>query len=266
MTAGYRLKFDRAGEHLLQRESEVSDWFNGKNHRLIHEADPQCTDRINVRVVFLQSPPTDRWSITIGEILYNLRSCLDHIAFELNGRPHNAHYLSEFPIVGRENQFGKPDTNPNDAPRKFAEFVNRKLVGCKQPAVEAIEAMQPYKHALGYKEHPLWMLNFLCNMDKHRTLHVVTGVFEGFSDDAAMYPPPKTTGPVRQHMGSLEADTILLSYTPADQQNEMDIGFMPYFGIGITNWYGGHRSITGLLTCIRVFVCNNVIYPLSLLT
>jgi hypothetical protein len=109
-----------------------------------------------------REPPLIRWGALIGECLFNYRSALDHLAFDL-AVAHSCYPLpprveekSEFPIFWRR------------AP-KTRDLDDR--IGAVHPeARRLIEQMQPHgrtgRAALKY-------LDALHNFDKHRTLHLV---------------------------------------------------------------------------------------------
>ena len=99
------------------------------------------------------------YSIRIGEIAYNLRSALDHLVWQLvifNGREPSSR--NEFPIYFREDQ--------------YAAYAEHKLKGMKQRHIDAIRLFQPFQEGSVVGSH-LWMLNSICNIDKHRHLNVV---------------------------------------------------------------------------------------------
>jgi hypothetical protein len=115
-------------------------------------------------------PPLIRWGALLGESLFNFRSALDHLAYDLavaySGFPLQpvVEKGSAFPIFHRQ------------AAEK-SELDTR--IGAVHPdARRLIEMMQPYgrpdRAALKY-------LDVLHNFDKHRTLHLVVAVSKGFS-------------------------------------------------------------------------------------
>lgn len=109
-----------------------------------------------------------QWSLEIGEILFNLRAALDHLAWQLvlldgKRKPGDE---TQFPI--RETPFTK----------------NGHLVGARiQPAISnpqilhLVDEVEPYYgHDLTPQppcRSPLWQVNKLNNIDKHRVLLVV---------------------------------------------------------------------------------------------
>jgi hypothetical protein len=97
-------------------------------------------------------------SYMIGDCLQNLRSALDYLVWELclaaNGTPteNNA-----FPIC--------------ESSESFKRLRARRLQGIADEAATQIELLQPY-HREQYETDPLWILNKLTNVSKHRRLLV----------------------------------------------------------------------------------------------
>ncbi|MGN7187382.1 hypothetical protein [Microbacterium enclense] len=100
-------------------------------------------------------------AVMFGEILHNLRSSLDHVArllvladgaIPVDKPPH----ATTFPILLRP-----PKNELTIFPRVRSE------------ALAAVESLQPYRSGDG-ERHPLWRLNQLNNIDKHRLLHVTS--------------------------------------------------------------------------------------------
>jgi hypothetical protein len=106
-------------------------------------------------------PPDEVWGPIIGDAVHNLRSALDHLAWQLavpSARATTPRRI-EFPIF-----LDDPATD-----REIRGALTKKL-NCLRPESQAIiDGAQPYK--TGDRHHPLWLLQTLWNTDKHRTLH-----------------------------------------------------------------------------------------------
>ena len=106
----------------------------------------------------------DDWSAMIGDVLHNLRSALDHLAWQLvlaaGGKPNK--WRNYFPIhlACPKDQDGFP------VPLYLAGKVSVE-------AIEFIESVQPY-HGRNSDERreALWLLHDLNRIDKHRELLV----------------------------------------------------------------------------------------------
>ena len=118
----------------------------------------------------IKEPDAD-FATVIGDILQNLVSALDHLAYQLVcvGKtcegPFNYVY---FPIAGSEADYNQ---------QKF-----RKLNGAKAEAIDAIDQIKPFKGG----NDVLWRLRELNNIDKHRLLITVGGAYNSINLGTAL--------------------------------------------------------------------------------
>src|SRR5580704_5743005 len=121
-------------------------------------------DRKHLIITHPKPHPVDpALPLAIGDCVHNLRSALDHLAFQLavlNGKEVEAETAIAFPVYWTQSQFD------NFADRKVAPFIHHK-------ALAAIQDLQPYKTDNPPGISPLWVLSQLDNIDKHRLLVVV---------------------------------------------------------------------------------------------
>lgn len=113
--------------------------------------------------------PAHDWGAAVGDIVHNTRSALDNLVFALADanagppppepiiRPSPWSYL-QFPVVDHRSAW----------PRAVRQ--NLQGVGSRDQA--AIERVQPF-HRRRPQRYWLWMLNYLWNRDKHRTIALV---------------------------------------------------------------------------------------------
>jgi hypothetical protein len=142
-----RLKFKRAQAHLDVLNAALDNADRTTNlYGLACEPDIEPGYYV-VKVV--QDGDTDQWSLSLGDFLHNLRSVLDHLAWQLviangknPGRP-------MFPITLDADWF---DTKGNEH-----------LTGVHPDAIAAIRALQPFdpSHTGKKNLHPLWLLSEL---------------------------------------------------------------------------------------------------------
>lgn len=94
--------------------------------------------------------------LMIGDFISSLRASLDHLAWQLAllTTPEPSSKLT-FPIF---------EKNTADAQKRFAQIT----VGIPEQAIALMESMQPYHAGDDYKSTPLWRLNKIWNIDKHR--------------------------------------------------------------------------------------------------
>jgi hypothetical protein len=166
-------RVDRAGEHLVNLRDLISATIEKHKNSFVVEFDPLPPNDV-IRPRRPQSLPTPyRVGILIGEVLYNLRSALDYLVFELarhdSGSPQD------------DTQFLIEST-----PESFRGKTKRRLRGLNAAHIAAIERLQPYNGCIWTKT-----LRDLSNPDKHRELHNIMGRYSGQAftrltrDDAA---------------------------------------------------------------------------------
>lgn len=152
---GVEAKINRARKCLEILETDMAAFCEYERRRKVFEIE-SC-----VPVIVSDNMPKTPidYSIRVGEIAYNLRSALDHLVWQLviyNGREPSSR--NEFPIYSGEDQ--------------YSADIKHKLNGIKQQHIDAIRCFQPFQEDSAVGAH-LWMLNSICNIDKHRHLHVV---------------------------------------------------------------------------------------------
>lgn len=192
---GSRLKAERAGKHLDELESEIEAFFDEHPYEYFKTLNPQNLDNYLYRFPPQPIPPQSIGPI-LGDIVHNLRSALDHIAWQLALLTTEQPYRrTAFPIF--------VDTS-EDSVRHFQRLVQH----VHADAIPIIEAVQPYHHPKGLEKfHFLWVLHSLWNADKHRLLTTVphrisAPVFSGqggssrrLDDGTSLIDVPKSADP-----------------------------------------------------------------------
>ena len=150
-----------------------------------------------------------------GEILYNLRSALDHLVWRLvlvNGEEPGRH--NAFPIVNDES--------------KWDEVKTRKLKGLSRDVAARIERLQPYTGGIGlqFNVFAFRTLHTLCNIDKHRYLMLAvigSGGIEPiiFGHNHPPLDRPSTSPPLqgRGTPGKIKRGKVLLCLNNAKAKN-----------------------------------------------
>ncbi|MCA1845253.1 MAG: hypothetical protein LC792_19085, partial [Actinobacteria bacterium] len=167
---GPRLKLARAAHHLEALVREVALVREG-GYELRMERDPDTTG-YRPRLRFTERPPV-KIPLLIGDLAHNARARLDHLPHQLvratRGTPKVGPGGAQFPVL--------------NAP--LAEGRTLRIAGgVHADALTAIEKVQPK-----FGSHPgdtpgarvaspLWLLNELSNIDKHR-FHVVHRMLVG---------------------------------------------------------------------------------------
>jgi hypothetical protein len=197
---GIRLKLKRAWQQLNVLKREMGTFIDARPYRPAVEFNSQ-TKRLTFKVE-VHGVPDPMWGVLVGEIVHNFRSALDHVVWELAGRPPARTSKTQFPIF---------DTPAGFSARGLEQF----LAGVEDKAITLIKAEQPFfvrpdGTCEGTTDSPLWHLKELSDIDKHRTLHLV-----GTTLDSHQFTPPKVVQPftprdVQEHSGGpIQQDTVL---------------------------------------------------------
>ena len=164
------LKVVRAAEHLAAIRFHVASYAVSKPHEIITQPDGKQKGEFTV-------PVPDTISVIAGEIIYQLRSALDHLVFDLvklnpKGIPlHNAWFEQcDFPLLTKVPTEGKPPV-PRQLPLP-CNYWAKKLPGISTEAFTFIEQAQPFYNRKDDGKG-LRYLAELSKIDKHRHLHVV---------------------------------------------------------------------------------------------
>ncbi len=168
---GVDLKLVRAHAQIADLKQRVETVLDPSAYRFAVKFDPETGQHV-CRVHGVPIVPAE-WALDIGEIVYQLRSALDHLAWQLvkfDGRTPG--YRTQFPIL--------------DAPvykNGEAQPVNLSPSIRSKEILLMLEECQPYKGAghddlspFEARRMPLWTLRWLNNIDKHRLLLAVVCV------------------------------------------------------------------------------------------
>ena len=215
---GSRLKVERASKHLEELEREVRAFFDNNPYRPIRHVDPEDT-----RYFIYQFPPQPvpplSLAVIVGDVVHNLRSSLDHIAWQLSLLTTSEPYKNTaFPIF--------KDTKPTSV-TNFKRMTKDVL----PDAIRVIEALQPY-HAGDTAEYThLWILNSLWNTDKHRLLNAVPvrltvpafsgpdGSIRHLPDGATLMRIPKSAEPEKNLEPEIRREILFEIPGPAGRVN-----------------------------------------------
>jgi hypothetical protein len=162
---GCRLKLARADQHLKALDQEI-DWFLKRNPQLFtHERNAQTGE--DLLWTLTRTNPPDEWSCIVGDVLYNLRSCLDHLAWQLVLLAGNEPSTdTQFPVF-------KADPFAPGAKRDLLKLWERRVKGMDGRDVAKLKELQPYSgRNIDLLDHALLLLHDLNIWDKHRQLHL----------------------------------------------------------------------------------------------
>ncbi len=156
---GARLKLKRAKQHIRDFNSRIRAFKKTNPCTLASKKDSQSGYQ-KCCVKSIKKLPAELPVIS-GDVLFNLRSALDHVAMQLwiaSGRDGRERDV-QFPIA--------------ESPAKFSAAISGQIKGARPDIVKALTAIEAYD---GGRGHQLWVLKELNNVDKHRLLlRVATG-------------------------------------------------------------------------------------------
>ena len=164
-------KIHWAQQHAEKLAAEVAEFLNLSPYRVEIRVDSDA--RRKSGLISVDRIPPDAISLLVGDVVHNLRSALDHLA----GR------LVE---LGPDDPTVKPQAKP-EFPiywqrTEYSAYGARKMRGAPDAVLELVEQLQPFAPKNGNwdnpwaaapRQHPLWVLNWLDIVDKHRRLNVV---------------------------------------------------------------------------------------------
>jgi hypothetical protein len=167
---GVRGKIARAKRHLAELKEVTERAVHPDSYETPREDDGEIGKYI-YRVYGV--PAIDpKWSVITGDVLFNLRSALEHLAWQLvlldGGTPTDE---TKFPILkSPPNKGGVP------VPVQLKPKISRADI------LDALDRSQPYRRLNGTPQEfwssQLWALNELHNIDKHRLLLIVVSTVD----------------------------------------------------------------------------------------
>ncbi len=158
---GVERKLVRARHHLFELEQSVAAVYGPGLCHVVREHEP-ASRQVSYRVVEVP-PADDRWPAMIGDCLSNLRSALDHLAWQLV-------LASGDEEPGRQTKYPIP-REPKAGATAKAPIIRPQIDDEASDMLGYVEDLQASWPALPF---PLRVLDNLCQVDKHRTLLVVT--------------------------------------------------------------------------------------------
>lgn len=171
-TLSARAKLERADQHINNFRIEETKFRKSGGYRSVAYDDPKTGDRV-IEFKLVAHPPPLVIAI-VGDAIHNLRSSLDHLAYEMvranGGTPNDA---TAFPIFF-------------DC-ESFEASLERKIGGASKNVLDLIKSLKPYQGG----NDSLWHLHRLDIVDKHRLLipvaahndlvvHPLGNAFQGF--------------------------------------------------------------------------------------
>lgn len=204
--AGCQAKFARAHEHFNTLQDEVTAYYAPREGevqfgRFRAEPHPRAENLFRYVVAEVPDPPL-RFATTIGDIVHNLRSALDHLAFELAFLGERGKVIPEkvaYPCsLTRANWRGRhvQHTLLAGVMAKHRADIYR-----TQPCYRKKDPPTSPRTLARRKPHPLADLEKLWNHDKHRMLQPVAIALNTMQATVVQTRDCEVTGNPRFSMG-----------------------------------------------------------------
>jgi hypothetical protein len=165
--AGAVEKFNRSKVQFDELRSEMDAFFNSdpRPHSSVGAFDTDTWEWVE-RFQIREQPPL-RFGVILGDCVQNLRSCLDHVIWQVTrldgGAPDNE---TQFPIASKSEA-------------QFEKMSDRRIPGLSADHRELVKRAQPYHRGEQAPLHPLSVLAELSNTDKHQVLNPTFSVVQG---------------------------------------------------------------------------------------
>jgi hypothetical protein len=232
---GVWLKYDRAREHLKALKASLLAVIEGDANTGIQiKTDPNQTTW--EAIVNLPGGPriNPMWNIWIGEFLYQLRSCLDHV---INIVVPAQTKDTSFPIRDSEASFD----NDTERPLEGIGTMDRTVAKWLQPFW--LKPNNP-------RDTTPWALNELANLDRHRFIHV-SGLW--LTEESSIAFDPPGGGTVDHAIGlpaPLEDGAVIASgriiRTPEQPKVDVYVMAVPDLVLTSIDAYRGPMDLRGL--------------------
>jgi hypothetical protein len=232
-------KSERAKLHLDAFNRHVSAYMQ-EPHTVVRKYDAE--NRRHIKRFQLEAFESVL-GMELGEFLYCLRSGLDQMAWQLAlpGARHGSRRDIYFPIP---EDLSKGNQSSRDRRRAYASALKR----FPHDVRRQINAVQPHKGTDPPETHPLWQLNKLCNLDKHKFFPIHSRGINPFV--------PSVPGAKVEHFD--QEDAIEVS-VPEEYKDHLDLKPTLPDPIQIGEWNSDWRLPLDRLSDIHGFITCTVI-------
>jgi hypothetical protein len=157
----WNYKIEQAKKHNEELKLTIKTFFDNRPYEIGTKYEDK-TNRLNYYLTKVDNTPNNL-GLILGDIMQNLRSALDHIAYKL--------YIHNNPTITSASHIHFP------IGKSLSDYEQRKgnkTKGIHIGAVKLIDSIKPYKGG----NEDLYTLHALNNIDKHRMILTVGAFFE----------------------------------------------------------------------------------------
>lgn len=223
------VKMMRAQEHLASLEQELAAFRQEITCPVRRECERDSLQQLWIVDEELPSP-SYRFSLFIGDFLYNTRAALDHLVWDL--------VIASGNIPTRGNAFPLCDT-----PEEWSRVHPRRLQGVENEMLIQIRESQPCFGKYPFRNRRLAQLNELGNIDKHRRFNLTMTATDGGFWLPGLPSPDDTF----IHTGAIRSGTVLARCPGA----YFDVDFRPLIGIAFSDGIAAGENAYQVLVAIR---------------
>jgi hypothetical protein len=240
----------RAAWYLVEKAERAKlhlDALNGYVSAYMKEPYTVITrhDAVDQRYIkrFQLKPFNSVLGMELGEFLYCLRSGLDQMAWQMALPIARRDFERDiyFPIP---EDLSKGDRSSRHRRRSYAKALKR----FPHDVRRQINAVQPHQGADPAETHPLWQLNKLCNLDKHKFFPIHSREINPFY--------PNVPGVNVEHFDGEDAIEVSV---PEEYKDHLDLKATLPGPIEIGEWNSDWRLPLCRLSDIHSFITGTVI-------
>lgn len=160
-SANVNLKLHHAKLHFGLLQKEFRDYYALEPAVIVPHPDSEpANPSVMLKTVI---PMPQRIPLIAGDCLQNVRSCLDYLVCEMVAKAGKSPRQQSFPVC----------TTPDG----WTNAKKDRLRGVPDNARRLIECLQPYRRGADFVSHPIYVLDELTNVNKHR--HLLIAVLGG---------------------------------------------------------------------------------------
>jgi hypothetical protein len=215
----FNLRLARAKVHLDELGKKVRLFIESKPYRITPHDDLE--GQHYKIIIKMDDPPLDA-ALILGDFVNCLRSCLDNLVWQMAASVIYAAGDSDTQAPSKRLSFPICKDNTLDSQL----LITKATFGIPEEAISIIKSLQPYHSRDAFDSSPLWVLNELWSIDKHRHIALHSAALQLHFLSVPPFPIPKPisidTFEDHYEMVFLLSDKPNVKFEPRDA--ELDFG------------------------------------------
>jgi hypothetical protein len=219
----FLLKLARAEKHIADLTAEINAYSERHPYRIERTWEGGRRKRLVRRLHFTESPENTNIPIVLADVIYNVRSGLDHLMAALVPKKHWGSVM--FPIYFQDVWTpSSPRDNKQDIKSRERWTSDMAKLSRSEP-IEILKRLQPERDSASGQVDLLVMVNTLSNKDRHSKLPVVAG---GLKEAHCVWKMPDGTARSGTHESSIRGvvknGVEIVGDIPDDAHDEVVLG------------------------------------------